>query len=318
VAEPFGLGDRSQVVPHGSLLLTATDWLEAHAPERVVVVGRCTLNRETGALLRRPGVMVELVTPDGEWPDPSHVVRRVHTWESFVSGAAPTGGGSGEWADAWQSAGRRMSAAVTPRIAASWPSGPAVAQRLLQALGEDDVLVLGSSNAARDADRAGVADRQLLVTGSRGLAGIDGTNATAVGIALADHGRRVVALMGDLTFLHDVNGLLIGPGEPRPDLTLVVVNDDGGGIFGTLEYGEPERAGDFERVFGTPTGADLQALCAAYSVGFERVAQPDDLGSVLATSHQGIRVVEVTVPRAGQRDLRRRLSVATAAALATG
>ena len=65
------------------------------------------------------------------------------------------------------------------------------------------------------------------------------------------------ALLGDLTFLHDANGLLIGPDEPTPDLTVVVVNDDGGGIFTTLEHGAPERAADFERVFGTPTGTDL-------------------------------------------------------------
>src|SRR5699024_3769542 len=146
---------------------------------------------------------------------------------------------------------------------------------ILEALAEDDLLVLGSSNAARDLDRAGLAGHRLLVTGNRGLAGIDGMTATAVGIALnhQPHGQpsaagqpaptepagqpaptepagqpaptepagRTVALMGDLTFLHDVNGLLIGPGEPRPDLTVVVVNDDGGGIFGTLEYGAPER-----------------------------------------------------------------------------
>ena len=76
----------------------------------------------------------------------------------------------------------------------------------------------------------------------------------------------VYALLGDLTFLHDANGLLIGPHEPQPDLTVVVVNDDGGGIFTLLEPGEPERAADFERVFGTPTGTDLAALCAAHGV----------------------------------------------------
>src|SRR5690606_6322974 len=118
------------------------------------------------------------------------------------------------WAEAWQSAGARMTTEVTRRIADSWPSGPAVAQQVVSSLRDDDVLVLGSSNAARDVDRAGVAGRGLLVTANRGLAGIDGTTATAVGIALAEPERRVVALMGDLTFLHDANGLLIGPDEP--------------------------------------------------------------------------------------------------------
>ena len=69
--------------------------------------------------------------------------------------------------------------------------------------------------------------------------------------------------MGDLTFLHDSTGLVIGPDEPRPDLTIVVVNDDGGGIFSLLEQGAAEHAAAFERVFGTPHGVDLAALCAA-------------------------------------------------------
>ena len=100
-----------------------------------------------------------------------------------------------------------------------------------------------------------------MVVASRGLAGIDGCVSTAAGLALAGD-RPAYALMGDLTFLHDANGLLIGPHEPQPDLTVVVTNDDGGGIFTLLEPGEPERAADFERVFGTPTGTDLAALCA--------------------------------------------------------
>ena len=78
--------------------------------------------------------------------------------------------------------------------------------------------------------------------------------------------RPAYALVGDLTFLHDANALLVGPHEPTPDLTVVVTNDDGGGIFTLLEPGEPQRAAEFERVFGTPTGTDLAALCAAHGV----------------------------------------------------
>ncbi|USQ76927.1 2-succinyl-5-enolpyruvyl-6-hydroxy-3-cyclohexene-1-carboxylic-acid synthase [Ornithinimicrobium cryptoxanthini] len=316
VAEPFGAGDRSTVLPHGSLVLTASDWLDAHAPERVLVVGRCTLNRETGALLRRPGIRVEAVTPNGTWPDPSHSVEQVHGWSALDADTDGLVGQDPAWAQAWRDAAHRMDAAVAAVLSDSWPSGPAVAQALLGALTEDDLLVLGSSNAARDIDRAGVAGRSLMVTGSRGLAGIDGTNATAVGIALASPGRPVTALVGDLTFLHDINGLLIGPDEPRPDLTIVVVNDDGGGIFSTLEYGEPDRADDFERVFGTPTGADLRALASAYSVGFERIETPGDLHEALATRPSGIRVLEVVVPRAEHRDLRETLTRTVAESLA--
>lgn len=316
VAEPFGAGDRSTVVPHGSLLLTATDWLSDHAPKRVVVVGRCTLNRETGALLRRKGIDVVAVSPDGAWPDPSHIVQQVHDWSALTSGALA--GQNSAWARTWGEAAESAAVAVATVVRDSWPSGPAVARVVLEALTDDDLLVLGSSNAARDVDRAGVAGRRLLVVGNRGLAGIDGTCATAVGLALSESDRRVVALMGDLTFLHDVNGLLIGPGEPRPDLTIVVVNDDGGGIFSTLEYGEADRAADFERVFGTPTGADLRALAAAYSVAHEVATDARSLQDALARPADGIRVVEVTVPRAGHRDVRAAVAAAAADALGRG
>jgi 2-succinyl-5-enolpyruvyl-6-hydroxy-3-cyclohexene-1-carboxylate synthase len=120
-----------------------------------------------------------------------------------------------------------------------------------------------------------------------------------------------LAYVGDLTFLHGSNGLLIGPAEPRPDLTIVVANDDGGSIFAALEQGAPEFADSFERVFATPTGANIGELCAAFGIAHERVdaaALPD----VLTKTASGIRVVEVPVPR----DTRRELSSAIADACA--
>ena len=86
------------------------------------------------------------------------------------------------------------------------------------------------------------------VVGNRGLAGIDGMVSTAIGIALGrPAAARSIAYLGDLTFLHDANGLLTGRGQPRPDLTFVVLSDDGGAIFSTLEQGDRRYAGAFER-----------------------------------------------------------------------
>jgi 2-succinyl-5-enolpyruvyl-6-hydroxy-3-cyclohexene-1-carboxylate synthase len=136
------------------------------------------------------------------------------------------------------------------------------------------------------------------VLANRGVAGIDGTVSTAVGAALVHEGPAY-ALLGDLTLLHDTTGLVIGPDEPRPDLTLVVLNDGGGGIFGLLEQGVPAYADAFERIFGTPHDVDLAALCAATGTGHTLVDVPD-VAAALAPA-PGVRVVEV---RAGRRELR--------------
>ncbi len=118
---------------------------------------------------------------------------------------------------------------------------------------------------------------------NRGVAGIDGTVSTAIGAALAHDttGGRTVALIGDLTFVHDSSGLLIGPTEPVPaDLTIVVSNDNGGGIFELLEQGDPRFSDVSSRVFGTPHDVDVGALCRAYHVDSRQI-EVDDLGAAL-------------------------------------
>jgi 2-succinyl-5-enolpyruvyl-6-hydroxy-3-cyclohexene-1-carboxylate synthase len=172
-----------------------------------------------------------------------------------------------------------------------------VAATLGEALPELAVLVVGSSNPVRDLDLGVAGSVAAEVVANRGLAGIDGVVSTATGVALARPGEPVFAVMGDLTFVHDANGLLLGPDEPRPDLTVVVVNDDGGGIFTTLEPGAPERTDGFERVFGTPTGTDLAALCTAHGVPHVLVAGAAELAAEVGAAPSGLRVVEVRVDR---------------------
>ncbi|WP_414467692.1 2-succinyl-5-enolpyruvyl-6-hydroxy-3-cyclohexene-1-carboxylic-acid synthase [Kytococcus sedentarius] len=160
------------------------------------------------------------------------------------------------------------------------------------------LLFLGSSRAPRSLDLAldGPGRGVTGILGNRGLAGIDGCLSTAAGWALT-HGPTT-ALVGDLTFLHDANALAIGPGEPRPDLTVVVLNDDGGAIFGDLEYGRPEHleahgADTFRRVFTTPTGTDIGHLARAHGVEHTRVVTAQALQDALASEPSGLRVVEV-------------------------
>jgi 2-succinyl-5-enolpyruvyl-6-hydroxy-3-cyclohexene-1-carboxylate synthase len=152
----------------------------------------------------------------------------------------------------------------------------------------------------------------VTVLANRGVAGIDGTISTAIGAALT-HDGPAFALMGDLTFLHDATGLLTGEGEPRPDLTIVVRDDDGGGIFAQLEPGDDRHAADFRRVFGTPHGRDLVAVAQAMGWAATVVATPGELRDALALG--GPRVVVVRTDQRVEAQLARELRDAAVAAL---
>jgi 2-succinyl-5-enolpyruvyl-6-hydroxy-3-cyclohexene-1-carboxylate synthase len=212
--------------------------------------------------------------------------------------------------DGWMGSWRAADAAVSRRIdeIAATPEGLPlqVAAAVADAVVARALLVVGSSQPVRDLDvmtpSYAEGERRLII-GNRGLAGIDGTVSTAIGAALGRASSRSLAYLGDLTFLHDANGLVLGPDEPRPDLTFVVVNDDGGAIFSMLEQGAPEHAGAFERVFGTPHGVDLGALCASTRTAYERVTDVARLRGALAEDVEGIRVLEVPLSRSGRRDL---------------
>lgn len=312
VAEPFGGGGEG-VVPHGPLLLGAEDWLARHLPERVITVGRITLARPVARLLRRTGVVVETVTASPAWADPGHTVSAVHDLGVLHH---PVPCEDPRWTATWREAGTAVAKAVA-EAGLPWPTGLAVAEAVLGAVPHGSLLFVGSSNAVRDLDLSADRTSRAAVVANRGLAGIDGCVSTAVGLALAVT-VPTYALLGDLTFLHDSGGLLIGPHEPQPDLTLVVTNDDGGGIFTLLEPGEPERSADFERVFGTPTGTNLAALCAAHGVHHQRVEDREALVDAVAQRPDGLRVLEVAVDRSGHRAAHDRLRRVATEALGAG
>ncbi len=172
-------------------------------------------------------------------------------------------------------------------------------------------MFVGASSPIRDLDLMvatyAVGDRRKVIA-NRGLSGIDGTVSSAIGAALGrPHGTRNLALMGDVTFLHDSNGLILGPDEPRPDLTIVVVNDDGGSIFAMLEQGDPAYADRYERLFGTPHRVDLASLCAATRTPHWRVESLGELAHALDNPNGGIEVVEVAVRRDNRRELDARI-----------
>jgi 2-succinyl-5-enolpyruvyl-6-hydroxy-3-cyclohexene-1-carboxylate synthase len=215
-----------------------------------------------------------------------------------------TGAGTG-WLAGWLGADRRARGAVDAVLdAAEGITEPRLARDLVAALPEGALLWTGSSMPVRDIDSHMAPRDDIRVLASRGASGIDGTVSAAIGAALAHQGPSF-ALVGDLAFLHDASGLALGPREPRPDLCLVVVNNDGGGIFSTLEQAAFDG---FERLFGTPHGTALHHLAAAFGVPYQLLDQPDDL--VKALQGNGLRIIEARTERAAGAELRARLRAA--------
>ncbi|WP_231123520.1 2-succinyl-5-enolpyruvyl-6-hydroxy-3-cyclohexene-1-carboxylic-acid synthase [Nocardioides sambongensis] len=275
--------------------------------ERVVVFGRPTLSRPVTRLLERVDVEVLVVPARGWWPPApaGSVPIAAPRWEDETPDDPAW---LAAWLDADRTLGRRIDAALAGEPALT-PYD--VAAAVFRALPASGLLVVGASSPIRDLDLmarpAPVGERRRVIA-NRGLAGIDGTVSSAIGSALGrPHSSRALALMGDLTFLHDQNGLVLGPDEPRPDLTIVVPNDDGGAIFSMLEQGAPEHAGAFERLFGTPHGVDLAATCAAVRVPHLRVTSRPELEQALAMPNGGIEVIEAVVGRQDRRALDARL-----------
>ncbi|MCP3798976.1 2-succinyl-5-enolpyruvyl-6-hydroxy-3-cyclohexene-1-carboxylic-acid synthase [Allokutzneria sp. A3M-2-11 16] len=308
LAEPGGAGGvastKALLLRHGTLLLGMD---ELH-PEALVVVGRPTLTRAVQRLLHTTP-QVHVVDDTADWTDPQHQATSVGPLALLDRDAEP------EWLAVWQNADAAVANAVEEFLAAEpWPTGLHIARDLVAAMPRDAVLFLGSSNPVRDVDLVAATERTDVLA-NRGLAGIDGSISTAVGTLLGAHdadgriGPWGAALLGDLTFLHDANGLLIGPAEQRPDLTIVVLNDDGGGIFSLLEQGSAQHADSFERVFATPHGADLASLCAAYRVPHVRARSREQFLAECRPG-SGLRVVEVQTDRSALRDLHERLRAA--------
>ena len=316
VAEPSSnAAPTREVLLVPELLLSQSSWLAGHRPDRVLVVGRPTLSRAVGRLAA--GSPADVVAHLGSWPDPTGAASRVLP-------GVPRATGDGEvdddWLATWTAAAQAADDAAAPLVSQAVHTGAlveaVVAGRVAGAVPQGGLLVVGSSKPVRDLFLAGP-QPGVSVLANRGVAGIDGMVSTAVGAALAHRaagGAAAYALLGDLTFLHDANGLVLGPQEPRPELTVVVVNNDGGAIFGLLEQGAAEHAGAFERVFGTPHGVDLAALCAATGTPHTRVDDLVALDDALVPG-SGLRVVEARTDRTAAVELDRALRAAVAGAL---
>jgi len=287
--------------------------------ERAVVFGHPTLSRQVPALLGRPEVVVHIVR--GVTADAYNPGHRATTIDASVThDGTPDESAEGRaWLGSWVHASRGMLAVET----ADAPSPderpgdfareqlavfrePVTRRMLVEAVWRvtwpHDRLVLGASRLIREAD-AWVPGKKIAVHANRGLAGIDGTIATGIGIALSSQDAEggtasgiTRVLVGDLTALYDVGALLFGGGEVRPRIQVIVGNDGGGTIFDSLEMAATAAAAAFDRVQYTPQSVDLRALAAAYRWDYRVARNRGELDEALAASETPT-LVEVPLPR---------------------
>ncbi|WP_226531792.1 2-succinyl-5-enolpyruvyl-6-hydroxy-3-cyclohexene-1-carboxylic-acid synthase [Microbacterium paraoxydans] len=286
--------------------------------ERVVVLGHPTLSREATALLSRPDVDVVAVRRGGEELNLNHRTRAV--------GAVTVAPGAAD--RAWLGAWLQASAAETVDLSENAPDPEGLASTDFAARREavkaeldavrrpldrellvdavwratwpHDRLVFGSSRLVRVADQV-LGGKKVPVHANRGLAGIDGTIATATGIALASQAAGAPGvtrvLLGDLAFLHDVGALLLPPDEKEPRLQVVVGNDGGGTIFDGLEVAASAPPADLDRAFYTPHTVRLEDLARAYGWEYQRVTTRTALDQALTTPRGGRQIIEVPLAR---------------------
>ena len=305
-----------RVISAADGILRSARFAEAHRPDLVLRLGERWASKVVTTFVA--GAPTVVVDPHG-WTDPDRsavqVVRADPTEfcrsvTSAVGDTATSGrGGAASWSEEWESAERQARRVIGVAMASSaggggpGPTEPMLAARVVAAVPDGSALVVSSSMPVRDVEAFGAPrSGQVRVLGNRGANGIDGVVSTALGVALAS--GPTTALVGDLAFLHDVSAL-VGQASERPPLTVVVADNGGGGIFSFLPQAaglHPER---FERLFGTPPGADPAAV--ARGLGWEvvelgdgdRQVGGDDWAAALDAAlagHQGGRVVVVRLP----------------------
>jgi 2-succinyl-5-enolpyruvyl-6-hydroxy-3-cyclohexene-1-carboxylate synthase len=249
-------------------------------PDVVVRLGRPWASKVLADWLADLECVQVLVDPWGTWQAPDHLAARVvvASPDAFCGAVAKAGGASamagsqpaGQWSRRWALAEAAAQSAIDEVLAAEEAlTEPGIARALVGALPKGSILVAASSMPVREVEWWGKPRSGLRVVANRGANGIDGTLSTALGVAsghwAGGRGGRVAALVGDLAFAYDASALLRAD---KRDLSLdiVVVDNDGGGIFNFLPQASSQPRERFERLWSTPHGSDLVAVARAYGV----------------------------------------------------
>ena len=310
----WGAHDRTAVIDAYDAWLRHEPLAASLAPDVILRVGAVPTSKTLLDFLRRHGAAWSAAVHDSGWSDPTQMVTEMlHAApasfcaalvEALRGTAGPASGASrdGEWLARWRAIDAGAGAALRAFTeAADEPFDGDILARVAAAVPSGGTLVVSSSMPVRDLDAFARGDgRPLHVLANRGANGIDGVVSTALGAAAADRemgsGPLVLAI-GDLAFYHDMNGLLAARLHGL-DATIVVINNDGGGIFSFLpQASSPEY---FEQLFGTPHGLTFESAAALYGASYHLASDDAALDAALAAgiAGEGLHIVEARTDRA--------------------
>ena len=306
------------VVEAADALLRDEAWAAAHAPDLVLRLGAPPTSKPLNQFLAGSGARLVVLDPAGGWRDPEQRASDLVECEPaplLLALAERLPVPRGDWAQGWCDAGAAAAAAIERELAGAALAEPQVVRALAAELPEDAQVVVGSSMPIRDVDTfwpPAAAGQRFLA--NRGASGIDGVVSTALGAAAARPEVRTVLLIGDLSLYHDMNGLWAARRHGlRP--VVVVLDNDGGGIFDFLPHAE--HADVFEELFATPLGLRMADVARLYDLALHRVDDTSGLRPALRAALDGERaaLVSVRFTRSGSVAAHRACWRAVAAAL---
>ncbi len=262
---------------HAPLFLTDSELRASLAPEQLIVIGRVTLSRSVTALIKECSDVVVI--------DPRAFTIDTARSSSQLLPALPVPHPcpSTNWLTRWQ----EISQQVRSVVALDWSEQSAIVS-ITSAIPEGAALFIGSSRPVRDIEAFAHPRSGIHTFANRGLAGIDGNISTALGIA--EKFERSYAILGDVTFLHDISALA---NQGEANLTIFIIDNNGGGIFNTLPQAGVKG---FEKIFATPHNLNLERVIGGFGARVVKVKNAADLLHEIAHQGEGLNFVVVEVP----------------------
>jgi 2-succinyl-5-enolpyruvyl-6-hydroxy-3-cyclohexene-1-carboxylate synthase len=280
-------------ISHGVLLLQAG---LAPQPEVVVTLGTVGLSRAVLTLLKNSPshLAIHSLFSGPDLPNPVSSATQILDQVPLLENTPDS-----NWLLQWQKLDSQASVVINRVLQQDTLSGPSSALALWNSSKDEDQIFVAASWPVRHLEAYAPKRNGLTVFGNRGANGIDGLISTAAGVAIGS-GKRTYLLMGDIAFLHDLGGLNLGTDQGEPDLTIVVLDNNGSGIFSQLEQGASEYQEHYEKIFGTPHGKDLWVIAESLGIPAKQVSTVTDLKFAL-TNFQNISGIKVVVCLTGNR-----------------